>query len=71
MANLITGLNCIDHGLIPRPEPSEPGDEQGEGESSEVEGQDDERVPMDERCWWLRESRKRFKPFWWADERTW
>lgn len=71
MANLITGTDWIDHGRTPRREPNEPAEKQGEGDSPYTEGEEDERVPLDERCWWLRESRKRFTPFWWADERTW
>lgn len=71
MANLITGIDWIDHGLTPRREPREPAQEQGGGKSPDTEDKNDERVPLDERCWWLRKSRKRFKPFWWAGEPTW
>lgn len=66
MPRLLTGIDWLDHGLLPRSEPSEPTEE--ELSVPEDEQDDEERASLDERCWWLRESRKRMRPFWWADE---
>lgn len=49
MANLITGIDWIDHGLIPRPEPSEPSKEKGKGQSPDTEDQDDTHPPEEMR----------------------
>lgn len=70
MANLITGIDWIDHGAVPRRRPSETMGPEDRDEGPAEERQDDERVPLDKRLWGLKDSKKRMKPFWWwAEER--